>query len=329
MANLFSFVTGFVQEYFFESKSRKYLIPPRLQFVFIVKIQTTFILLLAVAMTFCRCSDDELVPPTGDYIPPLEEEESDLLPDIDLSNWKVTLPIGNPSEVTPPAILDYANNELLQDFMYNDMSDSSLVFYTYPGASTANSSYSRTELREQLVPGSNSTNWTFAQGGCMRGTLKLDEISTESNGDPHQVIIMQIHGRLTNAQRDLIGENDNNAPPVLKIYWRDGRVRVKTKQLKDLNDSDTEILYTNAWEDDDGRYFAQRVDNEQFTLEIIASDGRLEVIMNDEESFVYDDVHLQRWGIFENYFKAGNYLNTTDEGSFSRVKYYELEVTHN
>ena len=32
------------------------------------------------------------------------------LPNIDLNNWKVTLPIGNPTEVKPPAILDYANN---------------------------------------------------------------------------------------------------------------------------------------------------------------------------------------------------------------------------
>jgi len=43
---------------------------------------------------------------------------------------------------------------------------------------------------------------------------------------------------------------------------------------------------------------------------------------------VFDDIHVQRWGIFENYFKAGNYLVTTDSGSFSRVKYYDLEVFH-
>jgi len=252
----------------------------------------------------------------------------DVFHTVDLGNWKVTLPIGNPTEINPPQILNYANIDVLKEFMYDDNTDGSLVFYTYPGASTANSSYSRTELREQMVPGSNSTNWTFAEGGRMKGTLSLEEISTESDGDPHQVIIMQIHGRLTNEQRDLIGEDDNNAPPVLKIYWRDGRVRVKVKQLKNINVSDTQSLYTDAWEDDDGRYFAQRVDNEKFTLEVIASEGRMEVTMNDEETFVYDDIHMQRWGIFENYFKAGNYLVTTDEGAFCRIKYYDLEVTH-
>ncbi|MEM9053455.1 MAG: polysaccharide lyase family 7 protein [Bacteroidota bacterium] len=268
-----------------------------------------------------------------------EEEESPeegnptaQIPQIDLTNWKVTLPIpredGKPLEVEPPEILDYANNNVLRPFMYNDTSDASLVFYTYPGVTTTNSSYSRTELREQMVPGSNSTNWTFAQGGKMRGTLSVPEISTDSDGDFHRTMIMQIHGRLTNEQRDLIGEDDNNAPPMLKIYWQDNRVYVRTKQLEDLNSSYEESLFTDAWEDDDGRFFNRVVGTDTFTLEVVASDGRMTVTLDDSETFVYDDVHIQRWGIFENYFKAGNYLGTTDEGSFARVKYYNLEVSH-
>ena len=114
------------------------------------------------------------------------------LPAIDLSHWKVTLPIGNPTEVSPPEILNYATNETLKPFMYNDSITGALVFYTYPGASTANSSYSRTELREQMVPGSNTTNWTFAQGGYMKGTLSMAEISKDADGKYHRAIIMQI-----------------------------------------------------------------------------------------------------------------------------------------
>ena len=74
-----------------------------------------------------------------------------LLSEIDLNNWKVTLPIGNPTSVRPPDILDYATNATLKPFFYNDSIDGSLVFYTYPASSTPNSSYSRTELREQMV----------------------------------------------------------------------------------------------------------------------------------------------------------------------------------
>ncbi len=251
------------------------------------------------------------------------------LPKIDLNHWKVTLPIGNPTEVEPPEILDYANVAVLKEFMYNDSTDGALVFYTYPGASTRNSSYSRTELREQMVPGSNNTNWTFAQGGRMKGTLAVPEISRDNSDKSHRTMVMQIHGRLTNEQRDLIGEDDNNAPPVLKIYWeKDGRIRVKTKKLKDLDVSETEMLKTSAWTDDEGHNFSTNVGTDKFTLEVIASEGRIEVILNDEESVVYDDIHMEKWGIFENYFKAGNYLGTRDEGSFARVKYYDLVVSH-
>jgi len=288
-------------------------------------------------LAFClvllaSCGENKMPPETEVE---MEEENNGLvegvdyfLPKIDLNNWKVTLPIGNPTEVKPPEILDYANNSLLKEFMYNDSTDGSLVFYTYPGSTTTNSSYSRTELREQMVPGSNSTNWTFSQGGRMKGTLSVPEISKDGSGDFHRTMIMQIHGRLTNTQRDLIGASDNNAPPILKIYWHKGLVRVKTKVLKDLNASDTEILHTDAWGDDNGFNFSQAVNNEQFTLEIIVSEGRMEVILNDDESVVYDDIHIQKWGVFENYFKAGNYLQSTDEDAFARVKYYDLEVSH-
>ena len=251
------------------------------------------------------------------------------LPNINLANWKVTLPIGNPTEVKPPEILSYATNETLKPFFYNDSINGALVFYTYPGASTANSSYSRTELRELINPSDGGkTNWTFAQGGNMRGTLSMDTISKDTNGDFHRTIIMQIHGRLTDAQRDLIGQSDNNAPPMLKIYWTDGKVRVKTKVLKDLGASDIDVLKTDSWGDDSGYTFSEYVGFDKFTLEVKVKNGEMEVVLNDKESVIYNNIHIQKWGVFENYFKAGNYLITTDKDAFARLKYYGLLVTH-
>jgi hypothetical protein len=314
------------------------------------QMNTKFFAVLFVVFCFWNCSNDagmneeEIVvqneveqEEVDDTSEPEEEEskEDDMvegvdffLPNIDLSNWKVTLPIGSPNEVEPPEILEYATDERLLPYMYNDSTDGSLVFYTTPGTSTANSSYSRTELREQMVPGSNNTNWTFAQGGRMKGVLSVPEISTDSNGDFHRVMVMQIHGRLTNAQRDLIGEDDNNAPPILKIYWQNGKIRVKTKVLKDINATDEEILHTDAWGDDDGYTFPLEIGMNKVTLEIIASEGKMEVILNETDSIVYDSVHIEKWGVFENYFKAGNYLQTVETEAFSKVKFYALEVTH-
>ncbi|WP_298369985.1 polysaccharide lyase family 7 protein [uncultured Lutibacter sp.] len=311
------------------------------------RITLSIKLLVLVLMSMVSCSNNETIAPIVNEEIELEEEiveevieeeveeeevEEDkdyVLSNIDLSHWKVTLPIGNPTEVLPPEILNYATNETLKPFMYNDSINGALVFYTYPNASTANSSYSRTELRELINPEDRGkTNWTFAQGGRMKGTLSVPEASKDEDGKFHRTIIMQIHGRLTDNQRDLIGENDNNAPPMLKIYWTYGYVRVKTKVLKNLNATDKEILSTDAWGDDDGYTFSKYVGHEKFTLEVIVSEGRMEVILNESESRVYDDIHIKKWGVFENYFKAGNYLVSKDKDAYTKVNYYSLEVNH-
>jgi hypothetical protein len=255
------------------------------------------------------------------------------LPNIDLNHWSVTTPElnakGGAMNIEPPQILNYATDERLIPYMYNDSTDGSLVFYSFPSkATTANTKYSRSELREQIVPGDNNTNWTFAQGGNMKGKLAMEEVSKDSDGKYHRVIIMQIHGRLTDEQRDLIGQKDNNAPPILKIYWQDGKIRVKTKILKNLNATDEQLLHEDAWGDDDGFNFEQNVDFRKFTLEVQVSKGKMVIILNGYEYKVYENIHMNRWGVFENYFKAGNYFQSRDEGAFAKVKYYELEVSH-
>ncbi|NRD18860.1 polysaccharide lyase family 7 protein [Winogradskyella eckloniae] len=255
------------------------------------------------------------------------------LPNIDLSHWKVTLPVtndkGKPYEIDPPEILDFANNDVAKPYMYIDSTKGAIVFHAMPTESkTKNTKYTRSELREQMVPGENNVNWTFADGGKMRGKIQMDEVSKDDEGKYHRVIIMQIHGRLTNEQRDLIGEDDNNAPPILKIYWDKGKIRIKSKVLKDLSASDTEILHEDAWDNDEGFNFEQEVGFRKFTLEVQVSDGKMLIILNDTEYKAYEGIHIKRWGVFENYFKAGNYFQSRDEGAYAKVRFYELEVSH-
>ncbi len=255
------------------------------------------------------------------------------LPKIDLSHWKVTLPVtndkGKPYEIEPPEILDFASNDIAKPYMYIDSTKGAIVFHALPTASkTRNTKYTRSELREQMVPGENNVNWTFKDGGYMKGTLQMDEVTRDSSGKYHRVIIMQIHGRLTNEQRDLIGEDDNNAPPILKIYWDKGKIRVKTKVLKNINATVPAILHEDAWDDDEGFNFEQEVGFRKFTLEVKVSEGKMVVILNGNEYKVYEDIHMRKWGVFENYFKAGNYFQTRDKGAFGKVRYYQLEVSH-
>ena len=255
------------------------------------------------------------------------------LPDIDLSHWKVTIPEGSGKggaiSVEPPEILDYANNDILKPYMFNDSTKGALTFYAYPtSATTANTKYSRSELREQMVPGDDNVNYTFKQGGNLKAKLSVDEVSRDKNGKYHKVIILQIHGRLTNEQKELIGQRDNNAPPVLKIYWQNGKIRVKTKKLKFADVNSVGILHEEAWTDDEGFNFEQEVGFGKFQIEVKVTDGKMVVSLNNTEFAVYDDFNMKRWGVFENYFKAGNYFQSRDEGSFAKVSFYDLEVKH-
>ncbi|BAO75292.1 alginate lyase [Winogradskyella sp. PG-2] len=213
--------------------------------------------------------------------------------------------------------------------MYIDSTKGAIVFHAMPiNSKTANTKYTRSELREQMVPGENSVNWTFKDGAYMKGKLAMDEVTRDDNGKYHRVIIMQIHGRLTNEQRDLIGEDDNNAPPILKIYLDKGKIRVKTKVLKNLNVRVPEILHEEAWGDDEGFNFEEKVDFKKFTLEVKVSDGKMVISLNGNEYKVYENIHIKKWGVFENYFKAGNYFQTRDEGAYAKVRFYELEISH-
>lgn len=295
----------------------------------------TILLVLISFNNFLNAQSDQITPSTTEKVKKKKKKKKKRvkLPDIDLSHWKVTLPVNNemgkPYEIEPPEIFNFASNEIAKPYMYIDSTKGAIVFHAMPTESkTKNTKYTRSELREQMEPGNNNKNWTFTQGGIMKGEIQMEETTRDSGGKYHRTIIMQIHGRLTNEQRDLISEDDNNAPPILKIYWDNGKVRVKTKVLKNLNAIGSEILHEDAWDDDEGFNFEQEVGFRKFTLEVQVSNGKMVIILNGNEYKVYDSIHIRRWGVFENYFKAGNYFQSRDDGAYSKVRFYELEVSH-
>lgn len=260
----------------------------------------------------------------------------DVYADINFSNWKITLPVdedgnGSPDEYQPDELIDFAyqNLEPVQPYMYDDVEDSSIVFYTFPDISTTNSSYSRTELRELINPENYRENWTLLEGGEMVGRLKVEDVSENSatSDDYHKIIVMQIHGIISQEDMQIHGFSSNNGPPLIKIYWKDGYVWCHKKSLIDENTEGDDLLETsnNTWTDikDNLGY----VGYDAFDFRITASDARIEVQLNNGTPIVYQDTSLDKW-LFENYFKAGNYLTTTDNNAFSIVKYYNLSVTH-
>ena len=247
---------------------------------------------------------------------------------IDLTHWKITLPIdnnsdGRPDEYGPDELIKFKNTDKFKPYFYENI-EGALIFYcetSEQNATTPNSKYPRTELREQLEPYNNDVNWTMEKGGRMIGKLQVTKAS-----EGHSLMVMQIHGKLTKAQRKELSTNDSDAPPLLKIHFNNGRIRVAYKVLADKNTEGLEILRKSSWTDAKHFYFKERVGNDPFELEIAGSTGKLQVILNGERK-VFMDPDLSVWP-FENYFKAGNYLTTTDKNAYAEVKYFNLEVKH-
>lgn len=304
-----------------------------------MSIQKTYLskcLLLTLVMVL-GCSENEaLRRPTGETPPWEPPSQANSYADIDFSNWKITLPIdadnnGKPDEYQPSDLMDYGYQEIeeIQEFLYDDTTDSSLVFYTYPDVSTPNSSYSRTELRELINPDNSKDNWTLLRGGEMEGRLKVEAVSEDdqSNNTYNRVIVMQIHGIISEEDMAINGFSSNNGPPLLKMYWKNGFLWAHKKSLKDESTQGDDLLDTSSETWTDIKHNFGYVGFEPFNFKITASEGKLVLQLNNDTPFVYEDVSLAKWP-FENYFKAGNYLTSTNPQAFAVIKYYDLTVTH-
>ena len=311
-------------------------------FVHQFKLGSVFLIIACFGLISCSSGSDQDEPFLEEVIEEKEviEEEVELpesvFADINFKNWKLTLPVdennnGSPDEYYPSELINfgYQTNKSIQPFMYDDESDESIVFYAYPESSTTNSSYSRTELRELINPNNARENWTLKEGGKMKGKLKVQSITkdTENSNEYHKVIVMQIHGIISLEDMATHGFSSNNGPPLLKMYWKDGDLWVHKKSLKDESTSGDDLLETSSATWTDVKHNFGHVGFDAFEVEIIASDAKLEVILNNENSHVFQDVSLDKWP-YENYFKAGNYLGSTNPSAKSYIKYYELEVTH-
>ncbi len=111
------------------------------------------------------------------------------------------------------------------------------------------------------------------------------------------------------------------------MTWIDGYLWAYKKSLVNESTSGDDLLDVTSDTWSDIKHNMGYVGYEPFDLKIIASDAKLEIILNNDNSFVFEDISLDKWP-FENYYKAGNYLGSTHPDAFSKLKYYELTVTH-
>ncbi|MBE3636773.1 polysaccharide lyase family 7 protein [Mangrovicoccus algicola] len=254
----------------------------------------------------------------------------------DLNNWKVTLPVdadyfksdggdGNffddtAYEVKPPNFEGFEAEE----FFYYDANQDAMIFRAdVNGARTsANTNYTRSELREMNDDGSNAA-WSVSQGGTLSATLKVTELAEEDDGDPARVIVGQIHGA-----------NDE----LCRLYYN----------------ADGDLYYANELTGSDGDerlfYFenaaGQRPNvalGETFSYIIEVVDGKLIVaIYADGQTYsavptdgVDPTEIIDDWNGDSFYFKAGVYQGVThvsghaSEGSgAAEAAFFGIDISH-
>ncbi|MFF1821343.1 polysaccharide lyase family 7 protein [Kribbella sp. NPDC058245] len=107
---------------------------------------------------------------------------------LDLTNWKITLPIGadeSPTEIKQPALATYSN-----DPYFKVVGDGVQFRAPVNGVTTSGSGYPRSELREMTNNGSSNASWSSTSG---THTLVVRESFDQLPADKPQLVGAQIH----------------------------------------------------------------------------------------------------------------------------------------
>lgn len=228
---------------------------------------------------------------------------------IDLSNWKLTLPVDSSGGFSGTAIEIKSLEGYQHPKYFFTGSDGAMVSIApVEGATTSGSKYARSELRE--MNGTERAAWNLSQGGQMVGTLEIDVAPTTFGGDPGRVIFAQIHGK---------------DEELVRFYWEDNQLYFKNDQAGS-NNSELRFDLKNA--------AGQRPDvslNEKFSYSIDAEGSLLVVkVWADGDLYTSSTKINDVWQSDAFYFKAGTYLGTneTQGEGYGQTSYFDLRFTH-
>jgi hypothetical protein len=217
----------------------------------------------------------------------------------DLSRWKITLPIddfggltGEATEIKQPILASYTS-----EFFYTG-TDGAMVFWCpVVGATTANATAPRTELRE-LISGTDATaNWSLNGTHILRAQCRVTQ-----QPDTGAVIIGQIHGY--------------PSPRLVKLQYDKGLVQAYIKNTVSAS-GDTKFSWTVST-------------NAALDYEIKVVDGVVFITVNGVTRSHDVLTSDSAWGTINYYFKAGAYLqdNSGPVTEGGRVSFYQLSATH-
>ncbi len=246
--------------------------------------------------------------------------------DFAADGWKIQLPEWDPDKLT--SVMEVMPEELAagyeDQYFYastDENGEEVIVFHcTVDGAKTANTSYTRTELRE-LIDGSHTTvNWGW------EGTHTLTAVESVTHVSPTgKVITSQIHG---------IEKDGSNANPLVKVSYNydftagTGNIVVELKETTSASSADRRFTFPDV------------ALGQKFSTEIQVVDGRAFVTIGTtdpggevrEETYSYDFVAGDPgWKETLYYFKLGNYLQDSKNynmDEYADVLVYSGKITH-
>lgn len=239
-----------------------------------------------------------------------------------LSIWKLTLPVSrtyyfgsggdSAAEILPgtnehSGILPLDQGFVDTDYFYT-AADGSMAFKTLlsGGASTTNSSYVRSELRElyQWTPGSSTenANWPNEGSHTLQATVKVVEYYA---ADP-QTVVGQIHAK-------------DSSKALLKLQWDGPTAPVRAIINNDPSSGNPFSLSFGV------------VGTQPFTYTIRLVENTLSITVNGNTQTVTfgQNGMSSAWDDHVYYFKAGNYAQADREsGGLFEVHISALSVTH-
>lgn len=218
---------------------------------------------------------------------------------LDLTNWKVTLPLGTstPVEIKQPQLASY----MIDPWFKVNAICTGVQFraHTSSPVTTSNSSYPRSELREMTANGTANASWSNTTG---THTIFIDQAITAVPSGKKHIVAGQIH----DANDDVI---------VIRLEY--------PKLYIDINGTDGPIL--------DPAYTLGK----RFSVKFVASGGKISIYYNGNTTPAYT---LTK-NISTSYFKAGAYTQSNcateqqrdaqcSETNYGEVIIYSLSVRH-
>lgn len=275
----------------------------------------------------------------------------------ELIDWALDTPAVDPSDgfAQRTGEGDLAN---FSDEYFYSAADGGMVFRSTLGGATtsANSSFTRSELREMLrrgdrsvsTQGVNRNNWLLGyqpdpgvpvggRGGVLKGTLAINQVST--TGSDFQI------GRM------VFGQIHASSDEPIRLYYRKFPSNQRgyiyfAHEIRDGDDIYFDVVGSNNNDrnrqpEDQSDPFNGIALGEVFSYEITNAGSRIDVLIRrgDENGEIighnFVDMAAENSGYDRvdewNYFKAGVYTqnNTGNPADFDMATFYRLSNTHN